>query len=290
MGQEYYRPETIEEALTLLSENGDDAGIIAGGTDLIVRKKKGIKLPDKVISISEIKGLDAIQYDENSGLKVGSTATMADIASNETVFEKYTALAESAGVLAEQVIRRQATVGGNLCNAAPSAETSTPLLALGASVCLTSRSGDRVIPLEELFLGPGKTSKAKDEILTAIKLPPPSPHGGSIYLKHTRRHGADLAVVGVAVNVEMDGNIVKDIKIALGSVAPTVIRAKDAEQILLGKTADPELIKAAGDAAADDSKPISDVRSSADYRKEIVAVLTRRGIEEAIKRANGEVL
>ena len=280
--EKYFVPKTMEEACSLLSDHKAEAAVVAGGTDLVVRMKQGTALPRCVINIGSIAGQDYINYDEKKGLKIGAQASILSLATSPVIRAKYGILAQAAGELGTPHIRRRATLAGNLCNAAPSAETAPALIVLGASLKLVATGRERTIPVEDFFIGPGQTVLASDEIVAEIGVPGLAPRSGGVYLKHTVRKALDLAIVGVAVMVTMEGDILRDVKIALGAVAPTPLRAKAAEAVLKGRKIDDSLLQQAGQAAADASRPIDDIRSSAEYRRKMVKVLTIRAIQQAI--------
>lgn len=299
----YLLPKTTEEAISLISRHKARAKIIAGGTDLVAKIKDREVLPEVVIDIGDISDLNYISYDKTEGLKIGTLTTVSAIESSQVIKNKFPALAEAAGTLGSPVVRRQATIGGNLCNAAPSADTAPVLIVLGAQVKLVSSRGERILPIEDFFTGPGKTALKSGEMLAEIQIPNMPPQSGAFYIKQKRRLGADLAVVGVASLVTLASAIcssdmsyitnildvrIGDIKIALGAVAPTPIRAKKAEAILKGKTPDEKLLEEAARMASSESKPIDDARSTADYRKQMVAILTKRAVTQAIKQVKLE--
>jgi len=283
----YLTAGSVEEALSLLSQYGEKAKFVSGGTDLLMQLKRGEAAPECLICLGEIRELDFIAYDEIKGLRVGALTTILNVANSSLIQSKFSILAQAAGMLGTPAIRNQATLGGNLCNAAPSADTAPPLLVLGAKAKTTGVEGEKVVPLEDFFVGPGQTILGQDQLLTEIQIPNMLPHSGGTYLKQKRRQGADLAVVGVAAWVVMEKGVLKDVKIALGAVAPTPIRARKAEEILKGRKFDQGLLEKSGLAASDEAKPIDDIRSSADYRRQLVAVLTKRAITQAIQQAEG---
>ncbi len=302
--QKYLSPQTIEEAISLVSRYTAKAKIIAGGTDLVVQIKKKEVHPQVVISIAGVSALNYIKYDKETGLSIGALTPVSAIEQSDIVKSKFPVLAEAAGTLGSPMIRERATIGGNLCNAAPSADTAPALIVLGAKVKLAGARGERIIPLEEFFKGPGETALKPGEMLTEIQVPNMPPQSGAAYLKQKRRMGADLAVVGVAALVTMTGDIcssdvpyltntvnvrINDVKIALGAVAPTPIRAKATEAILKGNNPGEKLLEEACRAAYDECKPIDDCRSTAGYRRELVAVLTKRAVAQAIERVKLEV-
>ena len=246
-------------------------------------------LPEVVISICGVSDLNYISYDQATGLRLGTLTPISAIESSPIIKSKFPVLAEAAGTLGSPVIRQQATIGGNLCNAAPSADTAPALIVLGAKVKLVSAKGERLIPIEDFFTGPGKTVLKSGEMLTETQIPNMPPQSGAAYVKQKRRLGADLAVVGVAALVVKENTLLKDVKIALGAVAPTPIRVKKAEAILKGKNPNEKLLEEAGQAASAESKPIDDARSTADYRRQMVAVLTKRAVAQAIEQVKLEV-
>jgi len=278
---------SVEEAVSLLSEYGEKAKFVSGATDLLMQLKRGEAVPECLIRLGEIRDLDFIKYDETGGLRVGALTTIVEIANSPLIRGKFSILAQAAGMLGTPAVRNQATLGGNLCNAAPSADTAPPLLVLGAKAKIVGKEGEKIVPLEDFFVGPGQTILGQDRLLAEIQVPNILAHSGGAYLKQKRRQGADLAVVGVAAWVVMGRKVLNDVKIALGAVAPTPIRAKKAEGILRGRKVDPELLEKSGQAAAGEASPIDDIRGSADYRRELLAVLTKRAITEAIQQAEG---
>jgi len=280
----YLKPRSLAEALALISEYGGAATVMAGGTDLLVRRKKGMALPANIIDLKNITGLDRIEKTEDGGLMIGALATIEALEHSGMVARGYEALAEGAHELATPTIRRAATLAGNLCNAAPSADTAPSLMALEATVSIIGTGTSRLVPVEDFFTGPGETVLSKHEIISAIYLPKRETRSASSYYKLKRYRGADLAIVGIAVSLAIDNGKLRNLRIAAGAVGPTVIRAKSAEQALEGKKPSPELIDGAALIAADEVRPITDVRGSKEYRREMVRVLTKRAIETAISR------
>jgi len=284
---EYLAAKSVEEALFLLSQHKGKAKFVSGGTDFLRQLKRGEAAPECLISLGEIRELDFIKYDEIKGLRIGALTTIVNVANSSLIQSKFRILAQAAGMLGTPAIRNQDTLGGNLCNAAPSADTAPPLLVLGAKVKTTGVECEKFVSLEDFFLGPGQTILGQNDLLTEIQIPNVLPHSGGAYLKQKRRLGADLAVVGVGALVVMEGKILKDVKIALGAVAPIPIRAKKAEEILKGKKLDQGLLEKFSQAVSGEASPIDDIRGSADYRRGLVAVLTKRAIVQAIQQAEG---
>ncbi len=281
---EYLSPASIEQAISLLSEYGEKSRIIAGGTDLLAQMKKKIVLLDVLINMKDIRNMDYIDYDETDGLRIGTLTTIASIDKSPLIRSEFSILAQAASMLGTPTIRNQATIGGNLCNAAPSADTAPALLVLGTRLKIAGAGGEKIVPIEDFFTGPGQTIIKHGQMLTEIQIPNLPLRSGAAYIKQTRRRGADLAVVGVAAMVIMEGAILRDVKIALGAVAPTPIRAKKAEEILKGAKLDDKLLEKASQAASCESSPIDDARSSADYRRKLIIVLVKRAVTQAIEQ------
>jgi len=286
--QNYFSPKTVEEAISLLSQYGDQARVISGGTDFLVQMKRKEPLSNYLISLGGIHELNYIRHDEAKGLRIGALTPIGDIAGSPLVCRQFSILAQAAGMLGTPAIRNQATLGGNLCNAAPSADTAPPLLVLGAKAKIAGAGGERIVPIDNFFVGPGQTILERSHMLIEIQIPDLQPHSGGAYLKQKRREGADIAVVGVAALVVMEREILKDVRIALGAVAPTPVRARKAEGILRGKKLDLQLLEETCWAACDESMPIDDIRGSADYRRKLVAALTKRAVTQAVLQEQRE--
>ncbi len=276
----YLSPRTIDEALALLSRYGGEARLLAGGTDLIPQlKRREIKAPAFVIDLKGIPGIDGLSYDEaRSCLTIGALTTIAEIGRSEIVRRAFPALFQAAGAMACPQVRNRGTFAGNICNAVPSADSAPGLIALGASVAIRGASGERVVPLDEFFTGPRTTVLRPEEMLVEIRVPVAPPATRSVYLKLSPRHSMDLAVVGVAAMVNLEDGVCRDVRIALGAVAPTPVRARSAEELLLGKTLTAGIIEEAARAAATQCNPIDDHRASAGYRCDMVYVMTRRAL------------
>ncbi len=284
---EYFEPKTVDEALSLLKRYGEKAKVVAGGTDLVVLMRERKIKPQYVINLGGITGLSCINLDGEGGLKIGALTTISEIERSPGLKEGCPIISQAAAQLATIAIRNMATIGGNLANAAPSADMIPPLLALKAVVKLASLDGERVVPVEQFFTGWGETILKPDELLLEIQVPPELPHTGGVYLKHGVKGAQGLAVVGVAtvVTLDLNNNTFKDVSLALGAVAPIPIRAKRAEILLKGQKISNSLIEEAAKLAQDCSSPIDDVRGSAEYRREMVGVRTRDAIGEAVELA-----
>lgn len=284
---EYLQPTTLEEAISLLRTHGEQAKVLAGGTDLIVRMRQRLLKPQYVISIGEIPVLSGISLDAKGNLKIGALTTIRTIETSPEIEKAFPILSQAASQLGSVGVRNLATVGGNICNAAPSADMMPALIVLSATIKIVGTKGERVLPLEDFCTGPGSTALRNGELLVEIDVPAQAPGSAAAYLKHGIRGASDLAIVGVAANIALEGKdgICKDVKIALGAVAPTPIRARQAEAIIAGKRIDEDLIEKAAQAAAAESKPISDVRASDWYRHDMVVVFTKRALRQALALA-----
>jgi aerobic carbon-monoxide dehydrogenase medium subunit len=277
---DYLSPQTMDEALSLLSRYNGKARLIAGGTDLLPKlKRRAVKAPSYIIDLKGIQGLDYIKYDEVNGLSIGALATIHSIETFAIVREKYNILLQAAESMASPQVRHRGTIAGNICNAVPSADTAPVLLALEAKVKVLSRQGERIIDTGDFFTGPSETVLNGDEILTEIKIPVLPEKAKGKYLKLSPRQAMDLAVVGVAVLLISENGVCRDIRIALGAVSPTPVRVKSAEEILRGKKLDKSLTDRAAGACMAGCLPISDHRASAEYRREMVKVLAKQAIE-----------
>jgi CO/xanthine dehydrogenase FAD-binding subunit len=280
---DYLAPTSLKEALEILHEHPETSPL-AGGTDLLVQIKERNRPVSAVMSLKRVQ--EVHEYVNNGVLAIGSAVTAGQIAGDPRAQQAYTALAVGAGLIGSIQIQNMATVGGNICNASPSADTAPPLLALDAEAVIASVQGERTLPLTAFFLGPGKTVLKPGELLKAIQLPHPKTYSGSFYYRHTPRARMDIAVVGVAAMLALDetGKIAAA-RIALGAVAPTPLRALEAERDLTGETPSEVLFARAAETAMKDAVPIDDLRASADYRRHLVKVFTQRALHQALIRA-----
>jgi carbon-monoxide dehydrogenase medium subunit len=279
-------PRSVDEALRVLSDRGSEAKLLAGGTDLLPQMKNGLLKPACVIDLSGVARVKALQP-EKAGLRVGAAVPARALERDATARSTYTALSESAALVGSVQVRNLATLGGNLCNAAPSADMAPPLLALDAEAVIVGPKGERRVPFADFFTGVRRTVLAADEILVEIVVPAPGPRSGGNYLRHTPRRELDIAVVGVAAQLTLANGSCSKARIALAAVAPVPLRARQAEQALEGKPVTPEAIERAAELAVGVAKPISDQRGSADYRRHLVRVLTARTLRTALTRAGG---
>lgn len=280
---EYMEPVTIEDAIDLLVKHNGKAKVIAGGTDLIVQMRQKEIKSEHLVDITRIPGFDYIDYNETEGLRIGALTTIHTIEKSAEIHENYPAISQAAGKLASVAIRNLGTLGGNLCNASPSADMPPALIGLGAKVKIVGPEGERIVTLEDFFMGPGSSVLKKGELLVEVQVPVSLPGTRGVYLKHAIRGSIELAIVGVAVVILMDpeDGVCQDFKIVLGAVAPTPMRARNAEKIIKGRRIDESLIEKSAEAAQAEARPISDVRASAEYRSEMVKVFTRRALRQA---------
>ena len=289
---EYIEPRSIPEICSLLYRYGDEAKILAGGTDLLVRMKEKEIRPRYLIDLKAIPGLNFIRYVEGNGITIGALTCLSDLEESPLIQEKARILTRAAPTIGAIQTRNKATLGGNLCNASPAADMAPALLALEARVKLIGLEGERIIPLEDFFLGPGETCLNPGEILAEIIIPGKMLGKTGVYLKHSTRRALDLAIVSTAVVMETgsDRAYIQDIKIALGAVAPTPLRLKSVEEMLKQELPEEPLLEQAAQKAATEVSPITDLRASAEYRREMVRVLLKRGIKSAweeLKRVRG---
>ena len=279
---DFYQPTTLAEASRLLRENGPGGRFLAGGTDLVIAMKEKGLLPKYIVDLKRVPGLAGIRENGDGSLSIGALTTMYAIETSPVIKKKYPFLAQSAAEVGSIQIRNRATVGGNMANATPSADVAPSLIALNATANIAGAAGERTLPMEDFFRGPGQNAMSADEILTEIRIPKTSPQLVGEYIKFSPRDMMDLAYVGVAVAYNLgDDKKCSGVRIVLGAVAPTPIRAKNSEALLEGQVLTEEIAAKVGDEAARESKPISDVRSSADYRRAMVGVMTKRAILNA---------
>ena len=264
---QYFRPQSLTELFALLSAHGPETRLLAGGTDLLVRVRKGFGWPAAIVDLKKVAELGAGIEELDGRIRIGARVVMTDIIEHERLREHFPALVEAARVVGSVQIRNRATLAGNLCNASPAADTAPPLLAHGAIVNLVSANGGRQMPLTELFAGPGRTVLAPGDIVESIDLPLPTELTGGAFGRLTRRHGVDLAIVSVCCVARASG----EVRFAFGAVGPR-----------------PFVINSHHDAPIDDvlkdARPISDLRASTDYRRAMLAVITRRTLSAALQR------
>ena len=283
---DYLDPSSLDECCQMLAEYGETAMLIAGGTDVMVNMKKGTLEPSQLISIAGIEELKQIDK-ANGDIHIGAGVTVSDITETEELRQKLSALVAGAENLGTPLIRNLATIGGNVGSARPAADIPPNLMAYDAQLLLKSATGDRTIPINDFFKGPGLTVKKPDEILVKIIVGIPSPMTGAGYAHLGVRKAADCNIVNVAGYLSMEDSteVINLARIVMGCVGPTPRRAPSAESILIGQKSSDEIFKQAGEAAIKDADPIDDSRGSAEYKKAMVAVLTKRALQIAYDKA-----
>jgi len=283
---EYLMPTTTNEAISLHESYGEGAKYIAGGTDVIVKIKEGKISPQYLISLRHLHGFDHIIY-ENGELRIGAMVTHRMLELSPIIRKEFPILTDAVENIGSVQIRNVATIGGNIANAVPSADGAIPLITLSAEVRVIGPKGERIIALEDFFIGPEKTILKSGEILLEFLIPKLPPHTGAAYWKHTRRAAMELPILGVAVLISLDDDMqtCTQARIGLGVVAPTPMRAKNAEAILKGNKVDGEILEKAGKAAAQECKARDSIRGKAWYRRDMVELFVQRMAIVAMERA-----
>lgn len=280
---EYKKPRSLHNALRLLKKRNGIVRVLAGGTDLVLQIKQGQISPSLLLDVKDIPELKELKWNKDSGLHIGAAVPLNSLLEYPVVSKRFNIMIQACSVIGSTQIRNRGTVGGNICNAAPSADSPPALMCLDASATIASDKGTRQVNLNDFFTGPGKTCIKDNELLVAIEVPTPPTRSAGCYLRHTTREEMDIAVVGVGSFIILSPRtkIPAQVRIALGAVAPTPVRAYKAEALLVGKPLTEKMIETAADKAAEEARPISDIRASADYRRELVKVLTRRTLRKS---------
>ena len=286
---QYLAPRKLDEAVLLLAEHAGSAQLLAGGTDLLIFMRDGRKSPDVIIDAKKIPELTRVYLDADQ-LTIGAAVSCRTIWEHPEIAERFPALTDAATLIGGIQIQGRATFGGNLCNAAPSADTVPPVIVYGAIAHIISARGNRDVPVEEICTGPGRTSLAPDEILVSLSIPAPPANSGAAFLRFIPRNEMDIAVANAAARVDLDeaGATFKTARIAIGAVAPTPLFVEAAGAALSGKPVSDASISDAARIARDASTPINDMRGTIEHRKQLVEVLTTRALRRAIARARGE--
>lgn len=281
----YEAPTSVDQAVKLLAAAGDNARVLCGGTDLLIQMRNGVRKPLVLVDVKHIPEMRQINYDDKNGLRLGAAVPCIEIHESAVMQKHYPGLTEGAHLIGSLQIQSRASVGGNLCNSSPAADTSPSLLALGAVAKIAGPNGTREVPVENFFTGVGQNVLKAGELVVEILIPPPPAHTSDRYLRMIPRNEMDIAIVGAGACVTLDGDKVKAARIALGAVAPTPILAPKAAESLIGKKLDEKTAEVAGQLASEASSPITDMRGTAEYRKHVVGVLTRRALLGAAERA-----
>lgn len=284
---DYSAPKNVAEAVAILSKHGDRAKILAGGTDVIVQLREHRREADVLVDIKRIPEVNELTCDAKKGLVIGAAVPCYRIYEHKDIAKLYPGLIDAAALIGGIQIQSRASVGGNLCNASPAADTIPPLIALEAVCTIAGPSGTREVPVEKFCTGPGKTVLGKGEFLVSLRLPPPKPRSGAAYLRFIPRNEMDIAVAGAGVSVVLDQSKNKCVaaRIALAAVAPTPLYVPEAGAALADGPLSDSLIEKAAAVAQAAAKPISDMRGDAEYRRHLVGVLTKRALRIAIERA-----
>ncbi len=279
---EYYRPTSVAEAVSLLREKGEGGKILAGGTDLVPQMKERGRHPKYIVSLSHIDEIRGISED-GKGLNIGAGTRMVQVAHDRTVNDRYNVLAQGAELIGSFQTMNLATVGGNVCNAAPSADAVPAFIIMDAEATITGPQGSRTMPLWQVFEGPGRTVLKPDELLTSVTVPTPVSRSAGVYLRHCPRKELDIAIAGVGSYIGLDDNgVINHARLALCAVAPVPLRATKTEEFLVGKRPSEDVYEQAGQIASEEARPITDMRGSAEFRRVLVKALTKRTLSQAI--------
>jgi xanthine dehydrogenase FAD-binding subunit len=281
----YEAPQSLEQAQRLLGAAGEHGRLLAGGTDLLIQMRARARQADVIIDGKYIPELQVLSFDPQAGLRLGAAVPCYRIMEDRVLCERYPGLVEAAGLIGSIQIKDRATVGGNLCNGSPAADTPPALIVLGAECHITGPNGARTVAAQDFILSPGRTVLQPGEILVEFRIPAPPAHSSDAYLRFIPRNEMDIAVVGVGAALTLNGETCTAARIALGAVAPTPLFAGEASAYLIGKPMSDETIAGAANLAMQIAKPITDMRGTAEYRTHMVGVLTRRVLKQAVERA-----
>ena len=282
---DFAAPQSVDEAVSLLSADGDQARILAGGTDLIAQLKEGRRRLKLLVDVKSIPDANVLSYDSEAGLRIGSGVPCCLIYEHEQIASNYPALVDSTSLIGSIQIQGRATIGGNLCNASPAADTIPSIIVLEGVCEIAGPSGRRDVAGEDFCTGPGQSVLEQGEFLVAVRFPAPKPNSGAFFLRFIPRNEMDIAVVNAAASVVLDGNRIVSARVAVGAVAPTPLFLTEAAGLLEGQEATDALIEKAAGVARDSARPISDMRGTVDQRRHLAGVLTRRALNGAIQRA-----
>jgi carbon-monoxide dehydrogenase medium subunit len=284
---EYVAPTTVGEAVDRLAERGYRARPLAGGTDLIVQMRRGVRDVDLIVDVKKIPELNAITYQLGQRLTIGAAVSCYRIIEDTDIVRAYPGLVDAVSLIGGTAIKGRATIGGNLCNAAPSGDSIPAMIVLEATCTIAGQAGVRNVSVERFCTGPGNNVLERDELLVSIRFPAPAAHSGACYLRFIPRHEMDIAVVGVGARIDLSDNLQKIIaaRIALGAVAPTPILAQEASDFLIGEAPLETAFTQASALAQRAALPITDMRGTVAYRQHLVGILTKRALQRALDRA-----
>ena len=284
---DYATPESVADAVVMLSDHGKNACVLAGGTDLIVQLRENRRRTDLVVDVKKIAELNALSYDAATGLTIGAAVPCYRIYGDGEIAAAYPGLMDAAKLVGGTGIQGRASLGGNLCNASPAGDTIPPMIVLGGTAGIAGPDGTRSVAVEDFCTAPGRTVLGDGEFLVSLHFPAPSPNSGAFYRRFIPRNEMDIAVVGVGASVVLSGDKSSFVsaRIAVGAVAPTPLFVREAGEALAGEPVSDEAIQRAADIVRDAARPISDMRGTAEYRKHLTSVLTRRVVQGAVQRA-----
>ena len=284
---DYATPESVADAVVMLSDHGQNACVLAGGTDLIVQLRENRRRTDLVVDVKKIAELNALSYDAETGLTIGAAVPCYRIYGDAEVAAAYPGLMDAARLVGGTGIQGRASLGGNLCNASPAGDTIPPMIVLSGEAEIAGPNGTRKVAVEDFCTAPGRTVLEDGEFLVSLHFPAPLANSGAFYRRFIPRNEMDIAVVGVGASVVLSGDRSSFVsaRIAVGAVAPTPLFVREAGEALAGQPVSDETIRRAADLARDAARPISDMRGTAEYRKHLTSVLTRRVVEGAVQRA-----
>lgn len=281
----YESPNSLAQALSLLAAAGEKGRVLAGGTDLLIQMRAGVRKPEQIIDSKSIPELQVLSFSSQEGIRIGAAVSCCRLIEDPAVRQHYPGLVEAAGLIGSVQIQSRCSLGGNLCNGSPAADTTPALIALGAVCHIAGAKGTRTVAVEDFVVSPGRTVLQPDELLVEFRIPVPKPHSSDCYQRFIPRNEMDIAVVGVGAAVTLNGDTCTAARISLGAVAPTPLFAKEASASLVGKPLNASTIAAAAALAQQVAVPITDMRGTAEYRKHLVGVLTRRVLTTAAERA-----
>ena len=283
----YHTPSTFEAASALAAEAAGVTRFLAGGTDVLVQLRAGMVTPDDLIDLKKIDGVKAMTRTKDGGWQIGVAVSGAELGANAALVADWPGVVEGMELVGSTQVQGRATLVGNLCNGSPAADSVPGLVAAGATVTVTGPSGSREVPVGEIPAGPGKTALKKGEVISGVSLPPRGKNGGDAYLRFIPRTEMDIAVVGCAVNLRLDGDRIAEARVVLGAVAPTVIVVPEAAKAIIGTTLDDSALDALAHTASAACKPIDDKRGTVAFRTDVAGVLARRAAKIAYDRAKG---
>lgn len=283
---EFSAPSSLDEALQQIAGLGDEVGILSGGTDLIIQHRAGLRDIGHMVDIKKIPELNVLEYSDSDGLRLGAAVSCAALGEFAPARKNFPGLVEGAELIGSTQVQSRATVGGNVCNGSPAADAICPLIVLGAVCVIAGPGGRREVPAKDFMTGPGETVLQQGELLVEFRVPPPAPRSSDAYLRFIPRNEMDIAVAGAAVNLTFaeDGETVSAASVAIGAVAPTPLLLEAAAKALIGSKLEDTVLEAAAEIARNAANPISDVRGTAEYRRHLAGVLTKRSTRIAAER------